>query len=237
MTVTRRLRAALKMDATDRRELADRFYETKRQVYRDTLADLASGYGYDVPEDSLLLSEDIVRELRAESNDHARLMVETFNRDVDAFLDRQPEDMDTGQLLATFEDWAYDRAANRVEVTAITEAYSAYADATVSFAADAGIEPEYEFGGHPEEGDAPPECEICQALEATNPHPHSRVLEVGTPHPQCRQRWHPLIDPESLPDELNIGRTPGGLLGGEPLNMRTGGREEAVGEVQRLTGT
>jgi hypothetical protein len=233
--ITKRLRASLKMDATDRREMADSLYAAKRQVYLDTLVDLATSYGYEVAEGDVLLSPDIVSALRAEANDHARIIADTFNRDVDAFLDRQPEDMETQLLLDTFEDWAYDRAENKAESIAITESYSAYTDATLSFHQDAGLEPEYEFGGRPEEGDEPPECPICQALEAANPHPLARVLEVGSPHIQCRQRWHPLVTPEDLPDELNIGRTPGGVLGADPLSNRAGGVDEAVSEVQRLS--
>jgi hypothetical protein len=60
------------------------------------------------------------------------------------------------------------------------------------------------------------------------------VLEVGVPHLQCRQDWHPIVDPEQLPETLRLGNRVGGILGADPLNITTGGTDEAVERVRGL---
>jgi hypothetical protein len=227
------LRARLRWNAQDRRELSDQIAQTMQGVYMDTLRDLAESYGYDVPTSGLNLSPDVLAEIKATAREHARIIADSYNRDVDAFLERN-KGVDDAQLLADFDAWAQDRVDKQADAIAITEAYGAYTDATLSFFHENGIEPEFEFGGHPELGDDPAECKLCQTLEANNPHPYSRVLEVGIPHVQCRQNWHPLVDPSQLPDELRIGGQTSGVLGADPLNITVDGTEAAVAEVQRL---
>ena len=60
------------------------------------------------------------------------------------------------------------RMRQRAEPIAVTESYGPHADAILSFFRDAGVEPEFSFGGHPD--DAEPVCAICQAIIAANPH-------------------------------------------------------------------
>jgi hypothetical protein len=234
VAVSRALRSSLKYGAADRKGLAEAIYDAKRQVYVETLADLAEGHGYELDGD-VILAPTVEAEIRAVAQEHARLIADSYNRDVDAFLDRN-ESLEKDALLDTFDAWSQDRLDQHADLIAVTEAYDAYTDATVSFYAENGLEPEYEFGGHPELGDADPACDLCQALEATNPHPHARVLEVGIPHVQCRQNWHALVDPENLPDVLTLGGQTGGVLGADPLNMALGGTDEAVQHVHDLAG-
>jgi hypothetical protein len=223
--VDRSLLRALRWRAEDRRELAAAFLGHKIVVYRETLADLAASYGYELPEGGVELSDDVIAALRDEADDHAQIVTDTYNDDVAGFLERNA-DRPQAEVLADFEAWAGERAEGRSEITAVTEAYGPYTDATLAFFRENGIEPEFEFGGH--EGDDPPICPVCQALEAGNPHPLERVLEVGSPHIGCRQSWHPLVDPNDLPDELHLGGVVGGTLGGDPLVNRAGSVEAAV---------
>lgn len=199
-------------------------YDEKVKVYAATLEDLATSYGYELPNGGLTLTEDVLTALRNEADDNAQSIVDTFNEELRTFLDRNAERSDA-EVLADFEAWAVERHEARAEQQAITEAYTPHADATVAFFAENGLEPEFDFGGH---GDSDSQCPICVALEETGPHPLSRVLEIGVPHIGCRQDWHPTIDANELPDELKLGGKTGGVLGAEPLRDKHGSQEAAV---------
>jgi hypothetical protein len=229
--VSRKLRSTLKYGAKDRRALADALLAAKVDTYIATLTDLAESYGYEVTDEGIQLSADVRAALRDEAVQNATSIVATFNREVDQFLDRNP-DTPTDQLLADFDAWAEDRLSHKAPQIAVTEAYGPHADATLAFYVENGLEPEFEFGPHSED-EHPAECEVCQALEATNPHPLNRVLEVGKPHIACAQSWQALVEPDALPDELHLGGVVGGLLGADPLVNREGGHEEAVAFVQQ----
>lgn len=211
-------------------ELSDYLYLHKVRVYEDTLSEIADGYGYDATDISV--SDAILEALSAESDKRATQIVGTYNRQMQNFVASMrafPYEQAVGRLA----DWSDERDAKRAQLIAVTEAYSAHADATVSFFIDNGIDVEFDFGHH--HGDAPAECPICQALEARNPHPLDRVLEIGTPHPQCRQKWHALIDGEALPDEVRLGLgDAAGIVGRDSLIHRAGGQEGAVREVESL---
>ncbi|WP_297776447.1 hypothetical protein [Mycobacterium sp.] len=234
MPVSRKLRSTLKYGAGDRRALADALLAAKRDTYLATLTDLAESYGYELTEDGIQLSAEVERALRDEAVQNATRIVATFNREVDQFLDRNV-DTPTEQLLADFDAWAEDRLSHKAPQIAVTEAYGPHADATLAFYVENGMEPDFEFGPHSEDEHSA-ECPVCQALEATNPHPLSRVLEVGKPHIACAQSWAALVDPEQLPDELHLGGVTGGLLGSDPLVNREGGQDEAVQFVTGASG-
>jgi hypothetical protein len=229
----RKLASALRWTAQDRREIAAELYAAKLTVYRDTLSDLIAGYGYDLQAGDLALTDEVDRGLREAADRHARLIVDTYNRELRTFLDRHA-DVDQATTIRDYGAWMEDRQQTKSEEVAITEAYEAYTDATAAFFIENGLEPEFEFGGG--EDDEPPECDVCAALIATNPHPLSRVLEVGTPHIRCRQKWHPLVAPEDLPDELALPNRLAGVVGSDPLNMRLGGDAAAVDFLTAATG-
>jgi hypothetical protein len=222
--MARNLFRSLRQTAADRRELAKILYDGKVEVYKATLEDLATSYGYELTETGIVLGEDVLNALRDEADENAQSIVETFNSELRTFL-AERRDADDAAVLTEFETWAAERHDARAEMRAITEAYLPYADATLAFFAENDLEPDFDFGGH---GDDDPQCEICQALEENNPHPMSRVLEVGIPHIGCRQDWHPNIDVNSLPDELKLGGRTGGVLGAEPLRDRAGSPAAAV---------
>lgn len=229
MPASRQLRNALRFQRGDRQKLATALYESKRDTYVDTLRDLAESYGYDVPTD-VKLGRDVEAALRDEATDHARLIADTYNRELGDFLDRNGDEP-YDRLIELYETWADERMEHKAEQIAVSEAYSAYTDATLSLFAENELEPEFDFGGH---GDDAPACKVCEALAATSPHPLSRVREVGIPHIGCRQNWHPLIEPDQLPDELHIGGIVGGVLGADPLVNTEGGHDEAVAAIERL---
>lgn len=226
--MARSLFRALRQTAADRRELANMLYEGKVAVYTATLEDLATSYGYELPDGGVTLADDVLNALRDEADENAQSIVETFNAELRTFL-AEHGDQPESDVLSAFETWATDHHEKRAELRAVTEAYVPYADATLAFFAENDLETEFEFGGH---GDDDPQCVICQALEAGNPHPMSRVLEIGMPHIGCRQDWHPTIDANELPDELKLGGRVGGVLGSEPLRDRQGSPEAAVEFLQ-----
>lgn len=218
MAVSKALAKALRWTQEEIDELADEFLDHKTFVWVETITDLLREHGADVSEDDVDVSDDILAALRAEAREHAGFVVESFNRDLERFLQRNA-DTPRAQLLGDYEAWANDRASARAEMVAITEAYSAHADATLAFYQAQGVEPDYDFD-HSHAGEDAPSCEICEALEANNPHPHARVIEVGVPHPQCRQSWKPR-EPD-LPDDLRVPILTSGIVGSTPLIMRHG---------------
>lgn len=224
----------LRLRRGDVRQIARDFVHAKINVYLDTLHDLADEYGY-VPI-QIDLSDEVLRPLVDEARQHAQFIVDTFNGEMEAFLDRNKE-RPPGQILQDFHAWAADRFDARGEQTAITEAYNAHADATVAFFAASGIPVEFDFGGH---GDDEPQCAVCQALASSGPHPLERVVAVGNPHIGCRQEWHPLVpDDAELPDEeaLQLGQASGGLFGRQPLVIEHGNDHDAAAAyVQQLAG-
>lgn len=221
------LRAALAYDEADVRSLTEAFLDVKVAVYTDTLLVLAEEYGYDLADD-LDLSDDVLRALRDEARRDAQSVVDTFNHDMDQLLQENAA-LRRDDLITLYEQWAEARADSRADMVAVTEAYPAHADATMAFFQAAGIEPEFDFGGH---GDDDPRCEVCQALADTGPHPLARVLAVGIPHINCRQEWHERdVDPALLPDELRLGANIAGIVGQDPLVHRAGGHTEAASQI------
>jgi hypothetical protein len=214
-------------------ELADDLYEFKVAAYIDTLLDLALLHGYDVDVDEngdIDLPQHVLDALQREAEGVARKMVHTHNREVAAFIERN-KDRGLFDLQDMIEDWEEDRARTKAQVVSVTEVYRPHADATIAFYMLAGVEPDFDFGGH---GDAEPVCALCKALVENSPHPMARVVEVGSPHPGCRQTWHARIDPDDLPDDLDFGDLEiGGMVGGASLVDRVGSIEAAAEIVER----
>jgi hypothetical protein len=218
------------------RELADKLFASKRRVYRRTLLETARSLGYDPKRPDL--SDAITDALRREADDHAARIARTFNDDLAAAAIRIGATTPDDQLADRLQTWVNARQRKRAKATAITETYPAHADAIIGLFRDLGMEPTFDFGGHPELGDAPPACEICVALERGNPWPLEAVAAIGNPHPACRQDWHVHdLDQRSLPPEFEVefGQTLGGIVGGTPLVMRHGNdREKAVAQIEAL---
>jgi hypothetical protein len=223
-----RLTEAFQRDDEDDAALADTLYLWKLRAYSDTLAELADGYDFEV--EDITLSESIREALRAEAELRAQQINATFNGEVTSFIADIVDEASYEDAIESISAWSEARDADRSTLIGITEVYTAHADATLSFFRDAGIEADFDFGGH---GDDHAECVVCQALERGNPHPYERVVEIGTPHIQCRQRWHPLIDPDELPDELALGQgDPAGIVGNDSLVHRAGGQQAAVEQLE-----
>lgn len=225
------------MGEADVDRLAEKLFVTKRRVYRRTLRELARRLGY--PDPGLpQLSDEVLDGLRAEARDHATRITDTFNRDLEAEAERRSDDPDS-TVAGALNTWAVARQRRRARPTAITEAYTAHADATMSAFLDLGIPDKitFDFGGHPELGDAPPACPICVELIQRNPWTLADVVRIGNPHPGCRQDWHiAQLNQLDLPPQMAaLGQTLAGVTGQDPLIVRAGGRDEAVSFVADLS--
>lgn len=222
MPVSKRLREALRWGDDELEDLADSFLDHKVFTYVETLADLFTLHGAEITDDDIDLSDAILLALRREARDHAASVVRTFNKELDTFLTENAK-LPRGELLAAYGTWAEVRADSKAEQIAVTEAYSAHADAKMAFYlanVPEGFEPSFDFGGH---GDDDPVCAVCEVLLTTSPHPLSRVLEVGSPHIACRQDWHETDDfEEILPEELKLPTEPAGIVGKSAYVNRLG---------------
>lgn len=224
------------MDEGDVNRIADKLLVTKRRVYRRTLRELARRLGYrdqGLPK----LSDEVLSGLKAEADDHARRIVDTYNGDLEQQAS-QVADLPNEKVEPTLTTWRNARQRKRARPIAITEAYTAHADATMSGFLDLGLPEDtlFDFGGHPELGDAAPECPICVALIQRNPWSLADVVRIGNPHPGCRQMWHlNTLDQRDLPPELpDLGQTLAGVVGRESLITRAGDRDAAVQFVADL---
>lgn len=219
MPVSNALAKALRWGAEEVADLADEFLDHKVFVYHETLVDLFREHGADVADDDIELSDTILLALRRESREHAGFVVDTYNADLEKFLQRNA-DRPRAELLDIYDAWASDRADARSEQIAITEAYTAHADATLAFHLAQGGEPEFDFD-HSHPGEDAPSCEVCAALEATNPHPAARVVAIGNPHVGCRQSWKSTTS-DALPEDLVVPEAPAGIVGSQHLVGRYG---------------
>lgn len=226
-----RLLAAFRRDDEDIDSLSDALYLHKARVYADTLGELADHYGFE--SEDVQLGEGVLQALSEESDTRAEQIVATYNRELDAFV-RSQQEVSYEEAVANVIAWSHERDERRSDLISVTESYTAHADATIAFFLDNGLDDaEFDFGRHAP--DLPAECPICQSLEHRNPHPAHRVVEIGNPHPNCRQSWHPLIDPDQLPEEIIVGLGDvAGIVGGDSLIHRSGSQADAVQRVEEL---
>lgn len=225
------------MGESDIADLADKLFRAKRRVYRRSLLEEAGKLGYrDVKRPRL--SQEITNALQAESREHAERIAQSFNDDLRAQGDTLADKKDD-EIRPALRTWAIARQRKRARPTAITEAYTAHADATLSLFLDLGVpmDTAFDFGGHPELGDSHPVCDICIALVRGNPWTLADVVRIGNPHIACRQRWHQHgVDQRILPPELpDLGETLAGIIGRDNLLSRhRNNRDAAVAEIQRI---
>lgn len=237
MPVSSRLRQALRWGEDEVDELAAEILDVKVFAYVETLSDLLLEHGVEHDRRTDIdLSNSILNALVKESRLHARMIVDTFNRDLDGFLERNA-DLPKARLLDTYRAWAEDRTQARAELIAVTETYTAAADAELAFwqanAPEELEDPEYDFGAHAP-GETPAECDVCEALERTSPHPLSRVLEIGNPHPNCRQSWRAVG--VELAEEVRLPTKPAGMVGADSLVIREGDHASAVAAIEGMVG-
>lgn len=228
-----RLVAAFTRDEAYIDDLSDSLFITKLRVYADTLSGLAHELGYDA--DDVQLGQAVTQALSDEADARAEGIADTYNREMETFVQRLGAlGVDYQQAVESVASWSDERDAARSEMIGVDAAYSAHADATVAFFADNDIPVEFDFGRH--RGDDPAVCPVCQALERTGPHPLERVLEIGTPHIQCRQSWHPRVDEALLPEFITVGLgDPAGIVGNDTLVHRAGGQQQAVSQIEETT--
>lgn len=224
------------MKEADIAQLADKLFRAKRRVYRRSLHEIAKRLGYDITRPQL--SQEVVNGLQKEARDHAERIAENYNTDLAAqaegMVDAKNED-----VRSQLRTWAISRQRKRAKPTAITEAYSAHADATMSAFLDLGMPEDvtFDFGGHPELGDAEPVCDICKALIRGNPWTLADVIRIGNPHVACRQQWHlNQLEQRDLPPLAPaLGQTLAGIVGNDTLMAREGGRVQAVEFIAGLS--
>lgn len=220
------------MSESDIADLADKLFVTKRRVYRRTLREQAKRLGYPDP-GFPQLSQEVINGLQAEARDHAERIAANYNYDLRAQAEER-SGIRSDDVEPQLRTWAVSRQRKRARPTAITEAYSAHADATLSAFLDLGLPEDvtFDFGGHPELGDAEPVCDICTALIVRNPWTLADVVRIGNPHVACRQQWHIRgLEQRDLPAELPVlGQTLAGVVGGETLLSRVGNKRDAAVE-------
>lgn len=225
---------AVRFGPSEAADIADQLYQHKLDVYIGTLEELAAHHGYTVSE-AIVLSDEIDQALFDESHLAANQIVSTFNADLGTFVRALPDDMTPEDALKEVQTWTEERAKYKGQTIGVDQAYDAHADATVHFYESAGAtDLLYDFGGH---GDPDPECELCEALKAANPHPAERVLEIGTPHPGCAQEWHARdVAADVLPATFTLGAGhTAGIVGQQSFLQRHGNqRAKATAAIQAM---
>lgn len=230
----RRVVREFSLKRVDAIALRDRLTESKIRVYEETLRDLANQIGITTPPE---IQPAVKLALGIESGNHARSITDTFNHDLAEYAFRFGRQLDEDELRDTLSAWVDNRNAQRAPIIATTEMYWAHADALMAGFMEAGLgDAEFDFGGHPELGDEPPECDICAALEETNPHPLREVIRIGTPHPNCRQRWHArhleVLVLALKSHDVQLGARVAGIVGKPSLISRAGTRAQAAKAIR-----
>lgn len=224
----RQLLAAVKRVSWSKPEvekLAATLLRSKVRVYRKTLRELAAQYGVEA---QIKMTDDVKAALAEESLKAANQIARTRNSAAIRIARRlRATGLSDKRIEQDLRILINQRQNKRRELVAITEAYSAHADATLAFFRDAGDLSQMNFGGHPELGDAPPECEVCRAIIDGNPWSVDQAIRIGTPHPQCRQSWHADLN-QPLPDTVTVGEKIAGVVGRESLVSRAGSHAAAA---------
>lgn len=215
--------------------LARTLYRAMAHTYRQTLLALAHRYGLE--QSRVVLSAEIRQALSAEAHRIATRAMETYDRLVSAFIDRNGELTDE-ELVPKLKRYMRERAANRSALVVGSAVNPAKLDAIVGFYRENGVEPEFDFRGN----EGPPSCLTCTELVRTSPHSAELVLAVGYPHLGCSHSWHvkgvkkaQLRSGGVRAGRISLGRGEvAGIIGIEPLLMRTRSQEDAVAEIRRL---
>jgi hypothetical protein len=230
----RRVVRELALKRRDVEGIRDRLTAAKIDVYERTLRDLAAQLKLKTPP---VVSGQVKLALGIESGNHARSIVKTFNKDLANYAFKFGRQLEEDELRQTLRAWVDNRNTSRAPIIAVTETYGPYADALMAGFLEAGLgDAEFDFGGHPEEGDEPAECIVCLALEDTNPHPLREVIRIGSPHPNCRQNWHVrqlqhlILQLQST--DVQLGAKPAGIVGRPSLIHRAGGRAPAARAIR-----
>ncbi len=236
LAATRRLIEEAKLGAEHVERLARTLYRAMAEAYRSVLLALARRYGH--TQQRVVLSERIRTALAAEARKTAQAAVDTYNRLVARWVERNAQGTEPAKLVAALGAYMRERGRKRSRLILDSAVEPAKLDATVSFYRDNGIEPVFDFRGH----EGPPSCLTCTELVRTSPHTVATVLAVNRPHPQCSHSWHVKgVSGQQLrsgggdPTRITLGRgEPAGALGGQPLLLRVKGQDAAVAEIRRL---
>lgn len=236
MATRSEIRAAVRFYSLKKRDI-ERLVELLRRAKIDaaerTLQALIDQLGLQM---QVRLRSRLLVPLGLEARYHARRIARQFNEDLAVYAARHRL-LSKKDLRRTLAAWADNRNRQRAPIIAVTEAYSAHADALLGGFLELGLEAdaEFDFGGHPE--DDPPDCAICKALVATSPHPLRRVVQIGVPHPNCRQLWHARDRDRLIAHLVDIGLTElgnrsGGIANRRTLIDRAGGRQQAAEAIR-----
>lgn len=237
MATAGELARAAQLGPLDEERLARNLYRRNAAEYRQTM--LALGRRYGLERKRAALSAEIRQALRRESEEAARSISKTYNGYVEAFIERETKKgTTTEELIAKLPAYMRERKAARLRVIDRTATTNARLDAQVAFYRENGSEPLMRFAG------PDPACPICKALRAIEPFPTQIALAVGEPHIGCRHRYvgagvtsRELGEGGAKPDRITLGRGhPAGILGLRPLDLRTGGPEEAAQRIYALAG-
>lgn len=232
-TIRRVVRELAFTKRADVEALQERLTAAKIDVYERTLRDLAQLLKLTATPD---VSGQVKLALSIESGNHARSIIKTFNNDLAQYAFKFGRQLEEDELRQTLRAWVDNRNKSRAPIIAVTETYGPYADALMAGFLEAGLDAEFDFGGHPEAGDEPAECIVCLALEETNPHPLREVIRIGSPHPNCRQNWHvrnlQMLLLQLASTDVQLGAKPAGIVGRPSLIHRAGGRAPAARAIR-----
>lgn len=230
----RRVVRSFALKRADVAALRDRLGRAKIVVYEQTLRDIAHLLNLTQP---IKLSPKVKLALSIDAGNHARSIAKTFNDDLVSYAFQWGPSLDEEDLRLTLSAWVDNRNRQRAPIIAVTETYGVYADALMAAFMEAGLDhAEFDFGGHPELGDAAPECVICAVLEEKSPHKLRNVIRIGIPHPNCRQNWHARNVDELIREldnrDVRLGENLAGIIGRASLITRAGGRHQAVEAIR-----
>lgn len=239
MALTRReVVRTTRLTQRDVARLASRLYVAKAAEYREALLELSRQYG--APRSRVLLSAEIREALRRESRDHARKIVRTFNRELEAEA-RRRGDLPAYLLARHLQGWSTRRNARRSPMIARNELATARLDAQVSFYVENGLEALFDFKG------PVAKCAVCRRLKAGAdgngaPWPIEVVLRIGHPHIGCRHGWKARTRSAAKvraggvrPGQVSAGRgRVAGIVGGEALVNREGSINDAVAFLEQF---
>jgi hypothetical protein len=221
---------AAKLRDADVLRLARKLYAIKAKAYRDTLLEAQRRHGG--ARSRVVLSQEIRDAIREEADLHARYSVQTMNRMIERWAQRNSH-LDRRTFANELGRFLRERGKTRSQVVSGMAPLTAKLDAEVAFYRENGIEPEFDFAG------PPAKCELCRVLKATGPHSIERVLEVGYPHLNCTHRWRSrsrataaMREGGIRPGQISAGRgAPAGILGSRAMIDRLGNLDVAIASL------